>query len=260
MKKSIVILLLIFPLFLIGQISMMSGNRNLNLKGVIYKKEFSFEAKLHTLGFAIGFNRGTIKSYHTTKYYHFDIGYLKSYKEKKSNLVSTGLNIFNTYSYGKRNYFFQSRLGLGIKKYLTEKESYKGIAIGYSIEGGVNLGILKPYYLYVKTFSADDNPILEQISYSEENEQLFLDENNIYDKGTFFKGFSKIKFVPGIHINAAAHFAFKAYEKPVYAFETGIMIDAFIKRIPIMVETSSFKNNSIFLNVYINVQIGRRWN
>jgi hypothetical protein len=27
-----------------------------------------------------------------------------------------------------------------------------------------------------------------------------------------------------------------------------------------MVETSSFKNNSIFINVYISVQLGRRWN
>jgi hypothetical protein len=259
MYKTIIILLFT-PLLLLAQPNGSDINTNLILKGVIYKKEFSVEAKLHTLGFAVGYNSGLIKSYHLTKFYHFDIGYLKSYKEKKNNLIVTGISAYKSYSYGKRNYFFPTKIGLGYKKYLSEKASYRGVAVGYTIEGGVNLGILKPYFIEVKQINEYDQPYIKEIKYSEENKNIFLNENLIYGKASFFNGFGDLSLVPGIHINAAMHYAFKAYEKPLFAVETGFMIDAFIKRVPIMVETSSFKNNSIFINVYISVQLGRRWN
>lgn len=253
----LLIILFLFPTLLVGQNTLLSDNNNLNLKGVIYSKEFSIEAKLHTLGMTVGFNRARIVTYHTTKFYHFDIGLLKSSKEKKNNLVVTGLNIYNSYSYGKRNYFFPLRIGMGIKKYLSEKDTRRGLAIGYSIEGGPTLGVLKPYYILVKNESGSR---LETIKYSEENAEIFKNENLIYDRGSFFKGFDEISIAPGIHINAAIHYALKAYQQPVFALETGIMIDAFIKRVPIMVETSNFKNKSIFINVYVNIQLGKRWN
>ncbi len=258
--KYFIILFLFIPVLLFSQEQDLTQNKNLRLKGVIFKHEYSVEAKLNTLGFALAFNKGKIISYHTTKYYHFEIGYLKSFKEKKGNLVITGLNIYNKYSYGKRNYFFPVRLGLGKKEFLSEKDTEKGLAVGYSLEGGVDFGILKPYYLKVKSGSDGNNTFLETIRYSEENHGVFIDENLIYDRGPFFKGFNHLSFVPGIHINTAAHFAINAYERTLFAFETGMLIDAYIKRIPIMVETASFKNNFIFINVYINVQFGRRWN
>jgi len=259
MYKTVVILLF-SPLFLFAQPNSSTINSNLLLKGVIYKKEFAIEVKLHTLGFAIGYNSGLIKSYHLTKFYHFDIGYLKSNKEKSNNYVLTGISALNSYSYGKKNYFLPIRVGMGIKKYLSEKASYHGVAVGYILEGGVDLGILKPYYIEVKKFNEFDQPYTEEIKYSDENRNIFLNENLIFGRTSFFKGFGEIGIAPGIHINAALHFAFKAYEKPLFAVETGFMLDAFIKRVPIMVETSSFKNNAIFLKVYISVQFGRRWN
>ena len=253
----LLIILFLFPSLLVGQDVLLPDNNNLNLKGVIYSNEFSIEAKLHTLGMTIGFNKAKIVTYHTTKFYHFDIGFLNSSKEKKNNIVATGLNVFNTYSYGKRNYFFPLRIGMGIKKYLSEKDIRRGLAIGYSIEGGPTLGVLKADYILVKNESGNN---LETMKYSEENAEIFKNENLIYDRGPFFKGFDEINIAPGIHINAAIHYALKAYEQPVYALETGIMIDAFINRVPIMVETSNFKNKSIFINVYINIQLGKRWN
>lgn len=258
MYKEIAILLLL-PFGLFAQLDNSKASTNLVAKGVIYKKEFSFEAKLHTLGFAIGFNSGLIKSYHLTKFYHFDIGYLKSNKEKRNNIV-VSTNVFNSYSYGKRNYFFPTRIGIGYKKYLSEKEDYHGVAIGYTLEGGVDFGLLKPYFIKIKKLNQINQPVLKDINYSKEEREVFLNENIIYGKGSFFKGFNNLSIVPGVHFNTALHFAFKAYEKPLFVGEIGIMLDAFIKRVPIMVETSLFKNNSIFLNVYINMQIGKRRN
>ncbi len=258
--KKIFILFIFIPVFSFGQNPGMSDKNILIQKGIIYKKEFSLEAKFHTLGFALGYNRETISTYYLTKYYHFDIGYLKSIKEKRNNLVITGITIYNYYSYGKRNYFFPVRMGMGFKKYLSEKEAYHGVAIGYSLEGGMTLGVLKPYFLVVRTKDGENNVFYKTIKYTEENRDLFIDENLIFDRSSFFKGFDQLSMVPGIHVNAAVHYALKAYEKPVYAIETGIMLDAFIKRVPIMVETENFKNKSLFINVYINIQLGNRWN
>ncbi len=251
--------LLLLPVMSFGQNSGLNNNVLIQ-KGIIYKNEFSVEAKLHTSGFSIGYNRGKISTYYLTKYYHFDIGYMKSGKEKKSNLVITSVTIFNTYAYGKRNYFFPVHLGMGMKKFLSEKQYYHGIGVGYSLQGGLTLGVLKPYFLVVKADNPDNGNPYKTIKYTEENRDLFIDANRILDRGSFFYGFTQLKMLPGIHLNGAIHYALKAYEKPLYAIETGVMIDAFIKRVPIMVETDNFKNKSVFINVYINVQIGNRWN
>ena len=258
--KRLIVLFIFFPILLFSQVQDLTQNKNLRLKGIVFKNEFSIEAKLNTLGFSLGFNKGKIISYHTAKYYHFEIAYLKSSKEKRGNLVITGLNISNKYIFGKRNYFFPVRVGLGKKIFLSEKDTNKGVAVGYSLEGGVDIGVLKPYYLIVKYSTDGNTAFLKSIRYNEENHDLFINENLIYDRGSFFKGFNQISIIPGIHLNAAAHFAIKAYERPVFAFETGVMLDAYIKRVPIMVETTGFKNNFVFINVFINIQLGKRWN
>jgi hypothetical protein len=258
--KYLFFILYLIPFISIAQVRLDPEGVNNDLKGIIYKKEYSVEFKLHTFGMSAGFNMGRLSTYYKTSFYHFDIGFLKSAKEKKGNLIATGLNIYNTYIYGKANYFFPVRAGKGIKVYLSEKESQRGLAIGYSLEGGFTLGVLKPYYLWVKSTNSDNEAILVLKKYDEDNKEDFINENLIYDKAPFFTGIGESRFVPGIHFNAAVHYGIKAFEKSVYAFETGIMLDAFMKKVPIMVETDRFKNSSIFINVFVNVQFGRRWN
>jgi len=260
MKFKIIIFFIFFSFWSFAQITIDPENPANELKGIIYKNEYSVEYKLHTSGMAIGFNKAKLVSYYKTNFYHFDLGYLKSLKEKKGNFISTGLNLYNTYTYGKANYFFPLRAGKGTQIYLSEKESKRGVAVGYSIEGGFTLGFLKPYYLWVKSINAENEAILVLAKYDEKNQDVFTNENLIFDKAPFFTGISESKFIPGVHLNAAVHYGIKAYEKTVYAVETGIMIDAFIKKVPIMVETSGYKNNNIFINVFANVHIGKRWN
>jgi hypothetical protein len=260
MKFVSLIFILFFALGSFAQITIDPKIPANELKGIIYKNEYSVEYKLHTSGMALGFNRGKLINYYKTNFYHFDLGYLNTVKEKKGNFISTGLNLYNTYTYGKANFFFPLRAGKGTRIYLSEKESKRGVAVGYSIEGGLTLGILKPYYLLVKSVNNDNEASLVLAKYDEKNHDLFTDENLIFDKAPFFTGTSESKFIPGVHLNGAIHYGIKAYEKTVYAVETGIMIDAYIKKVPIMVETSGYKNNSIFINVFVNVHIGKRWN
>ena len=91
--------------------------------------------------------------------------------------------------------------------------------------------------------------------YSEENADVFLDNSKIIGPASFFKGFGHISAIPGVHARLGAHFSVGAFDKYVKAFEMGIMIDAFVKPVPIMV----IENNSpAFINGYISFQIGKR--
>ena len=92
-------------------------------------------------------------------------------------------------------------------------------------------------------------------SYSEENKDIFLDETKIVGPASFFKGFGQITAMPGLHARLAAHFSLGAFEEYVKAFEIGVMVDSYFKRVPIMIIEN---NTPMFINGYISFQIGKR--
>ena len=63
-------------------------------KGIVYRKERAFEARIHTNGGLIGMNFGKIKTYYKTNYYHLSIGYLKDPREKRQNRNSHYRRLF----------------------------------------------------------------------------------------------------------------------------------------------------------------------
>jgi hypothetical protein len=91
--------------------------------------------------------------------------------------------------------------------------------------------------------------------YSEENASLFLDDTKIIGPASFFKGFGEISMVPGINARLGAHFSLGAFDRYVKAFEMGIMVDAFIRRVPLMVIED---NTPVFINGYLSFQLGKR--
>jgi len=259
--KYLFYILIIFPALLYGQIRDPDGEiKSPVMKGIIYNNEYSFEFKLHTFGMSAGYKRGKLRTYYRTDFNRFDIGVIRSPKEKKGNLITTSLNFQNRYVYGKANYFFPFRIGRGTTIYLSEKDIDRGLAIGYTLSGGINLGVLKPYYLWVKNTSEDTQFKAELLKYDGKNADIFTNQDLIYDKASFLKGITELIVIPGLNFSAAVHYGIKAYEKSVLAFETGIMLDAFITKVPIMVETEDFRNSRFFVNVFFNIQLGKRWN
>lgn len=224
-------------------------------KGVVYQDEYALNFTLHSNGLRIGFDKGTIKTYYKTSYYHFDIGYLRHPKEIRQSLnYQTTLDISNSYTYGKQNSFFMARGGFGTKRYFSEKTKHKGVAVGLNYEIGPTLGFLKPYYL-IFAYRVDGIRQVAEIKYSEADEDLFLDETRIQGKAGFFKGLDELKVYPGIHAKIGTHFALGAFEKYVTALEAGIMVDVFLQEVPIMVIEN---NRRLFLNVYLTLQLGKR--
>ncbi len=258
-KTKIFIFLL---LFLLGNISLWSqieidDSEPINpRKGVIYNKETSANFTLHTNGFALGINFGKLSKYYLTKYYQIDIGLLKHPKESRQsfrpNLYS---GLVRPYIYGKQNHFLLIRGAMGNKRYLSEKARHRGLAVGVVYQGGITLGLLKPYYLDLRYRSDVGAGPLKSEKYSDENSDIFLDRFSIEGSSGFFKGFDEISIVPGINLKGGVHFAWGAYDQYVKAIEAGIMIDIFSKKVPIMIIE---ENKPYFINMYITLQLGKR--
>lgn len=234
---------------------------NSSFKGLVYKEEFSVDFRLMTNGLNIGYTVGELQTYYKTSFFQFDIGYLKDSKERKQNMNTT----FKTegssdaFVYGKQNSLYIIRGGKGFKKYLSEKAIRRGLAVGYSLEGGISLGILKPNYLKLFYFTEEnpDGEIREE-RYSEETHDKFLNFNSIFGGTSFWKGVLQSSVAVGFHGKASGHFAMGAFDKSVRAVELGLAFDVFAKKVPIFVETDNLRNRRLFLNLFVSLHLGKR--
>jgi hypothetical protein len=116
---------------------------------------------------------------------------------------------------------------------------------------------LKPYYLALRR-SSIENPGQSRAvheRYSEDNKSLFLDNTRILGASPFTKGFKNLNFLPGGNASFAVHMDWGAFDEYVKALEIGVMVDAFAKKVPILV---SNENSPLFLNFFVNLQFGKR--
>ncbi len=231
-------------------------------KGIIYNQELAVGLRIHTNGFAVGVDIGKLKTYYLTRYLHFEIGELKHSREARQSFdFPSSLNgkVSRAFKYAKQNNLYVLRGGFGQKRYFSEKAKKKGVAVGITYQVGATIGLLKPYYL--ELFPDDVNPNRFPIStkYSEESADRFLNIWTIYGASTWTKGLDELSIIPGGHIKAAIHFDWGAFDEYIKAFEAGIMLDVFSKKAPIMVEVDGIQNKAYFLNLFLNVQFGKRW-
>lgn len=256
---GIVVIMLVMGGGLSAQTTIRPKQIDYSMRGVLYKQEQTFDIQLHTNGFALGYNSGKIKKYYLTRFYHLDIGLVKHPKEYRQSVNYQGGNFLlkssSAFAYGKQNTLLAFRAGLGVKRYYSEKARRKGVAVGLSYQGGLVLGLLKPYYLNINTTGPNGEGQIVAVRYSEETAEDFLDINRIYGAASFFKGFDEIRITPGFQGKIAAHFGLGAYEQFVRAVEVGIMFDLFFKRVPVMIIED---NQPLFLNVFLTIQLGKR--
>jgi len=220
-------------------------------KGIIYKKEWSLDFRLHENGAAIAYNSGKIKSYYKTNYYQLELGYTRDPREKSQSKISS-IGRSGNFSFGKINSVINLRGGIGAKTYLSEKEKRNGLAVGYIYEIGPSLALLKPYYLdliFVETVDSRQVISIRSERFSEANRDRFLDASSINTRSSFFRGFDEISVKAGIQGKIGMHLAIGAFDKYVKAFETGIMFDIYSSKIPILLETESISNRPYFFRL-----------
>lgn len=260
----------IFGLLMLGemassQVSTKNYITDDKLKGIIYRKETTFDVKLHTNGWAVAANFGDIKTYYRTNYYHFEFGTIHSGKEYKQtkNINVIDNQLPEDFKFGKRNSVFILRASKGTKRYISDKAKRKGVAIGYNLSFGPAIAILKPYYLKFIEQRVEDGTVtnfLSEEKYTPEAESKFLDYNRIYGGSSFRKGLTELGFIPGVQSKLGLFFSVGSFDEYVKAAEIGLMSDLYIKKIPIMIETANTKNTPLFLNLYINLHFGKRSN
>jgi hypothetical protein len=237
-------------------------------KGIVFEREFTADLKLHTNGYALGVNIGRLKTYYLTRFVNFEFGELKHPKEFRQSFdfqTPAAARTSRAFIFGKQNNFLVLRAGLGEKRYFSEKARRKGLAVGITYEGGPSLGILKPYYMEVVRTVEPGNFgdfVIRSEKYSDENANIFLDISRIYGASGFTRGLSELSLIPGLHAKFAVHFDWGAFDEFVKAIEAGIMIDAYLQKVPIMVESPLLRhteNTPVFINLFINLQLGKRW-
>lgn len=269
--RSYFTVVLLFCAFVWGNAQqVIEGNQNIydESEGIIYNREFTVDVKLlQTNGFSVGVNIGQLKTYYLTRYFNFEFGELRHHKRFRQSFdfQQQASRISRAFVYGKQNNLYVLRGGFGEKRYLSEKAKRRGVAVGISYEGGVSLGILKPYYLELIRTTEPGSPqdfTIRSEKYSERNANTFLEISRIYGSSGFTEGLGEISAIPGAHGKFAMHFDWGAFDEFVKAIEAGVMVDVFLREMPIMVESprvENSENRSVFINLYINLQLGKRW-
>jgi len=234
-------------------------------KGVVYDKEFTIDFTAQTNGLALGVNFGKIQSYHKTRYYHFSLGEIKHSRETRSEIQQTRPTtiVSRSYIFGKQNNLYALRVGVGNKKYLSEKSKERGVSVGFNYEYGPTLGLLKPYYLEVYAPESISRETTRSVRYTEETAAQFSDPTRIFGASSRFKGFGELTPTFGAHGKFSIHFDWGAFDEFVKALDAGIMVDVFLQKTPILIDGANInneavENRNVFLNLFVNLQFGKR--
>ena len=245
------------------------GNKNIygaTGRGVIYDNELNFMMALSTpRNLTVGVRSGKLLSFDRMRYWSASFGDLRHGRERKENRNDVNLatnRVSRSYVFGKQNQLYALRVGFGQRKYLSEKARQRGVAVGYSYEFGPTIGLLKPYYLEIKSSEVNNPGLIREIRYEGDNENLFLNQDRIFGAAAWTLGLDEIQLRPGVHAQVAGHFGFGAYDEMSKILEAGIAADFLFGNTDIFVEselTPGVKNSPLFLHLFINVQLGKRW-
>lgn len=217
---------------------------------LIYSRQSIFGVQLRNNGYGGYFEMGRMKTNRRTNIYRIDITEIKHPKEEKQQ--GAGVIFGNPFVYGKINNFYQVTLGFGQQYILGQKGNKNGVAVSAIYNGGLAIGLLKPYYLEVPATGGGEN---ELIKYTEANKEVFLGANGIVGSGGFGKGWNELSVKPGAFAKIALRFDYGRFNEVVNGLEIGLSGEFYSSKIPLMVEQ---KDKQFFMQGYIAVLFGRR--
>ncbi len=216
---------------------------------LVFRKQSIFGIQARTNGYGIYYELGKMKTNRKTNIYRIDIVETKSPKEEK--LVNASSFFGNPLIYGKLNYFYPVTLGFGQQLILGQKGNKNGVAVSLVYNGGVSLGLLRPYYV-----SAQDPNIGQEriFKYSQEDSALFLGPT-LTGSGGLGKGWDGIKVKPGVFAKTAMRFDYGRFNEAVSGLEIGMSAEAYASNIEILFGQ---KEQRLFFQGYIAILFGRR--
>ncbi len=220
---------------------------------LVYNKQGAFGFKFNTDGWGMFYERGKYKTINKTSLWWIELGEHKHPKEEKVPTISAsgGFLIVSSYIYGKRNNFYNFKLGFGEQRLIGGKGNKNGVAVSAIYGGGLTAGMLKPYYIEIQNPTTNQQ---EQIKY-DNNDNLFLDPTIILGRGGLTKGFGEMQFVPGAHVRTALRFDYGRYNEVLSALEVGLNAEYYSKKMPILLLNPQ---KQFFFNAYVALTFGKR--
>ncbi len=248
----------LFCLFLFSIQSFAQDTSRVNTEevNILYRNEAEGGFLVHSNGIGITFKRG----WHLTGYKKqmLDIDFVSLRDPKQYKLANPNYQDSKPYFFGKLNFAYILRGGYGRQNVIFGKGERSGVEVRYNYYGGLSLGITKPVYLEIIV----DNPFepgqktTDIRAYDPNDPDQQNQEENILGPGPYFQGLDALTFYPGIYGKFALSFEYSGWQQKVTALETGVVIDAYAKKLPIMANDN---NRSVFVNFYVSLLWGAKW-
>ena len=233
--------------------SLSQAESDTTLDNILLEKQWSLGIQLNTNGWGLKFLKG--KNITARKQFLWEIEF-STYKEAKEvKTINPYFSNSKSYIYGKLNYLYFLRGGVGFQHILNRKPYWGGVQLSYHYYAGFALGIAKPVYLYIIhiTSPQGDNYDITEEKY---NPDIHFIEN-IYGRASFLSGITKLKLYPGLYAKTGLDFEFGTRSKNIQMLEVGVTFDYSPIPIPIMAYNPK---RSLFLTLYLSFSFGKRYN
>ncbi len=229
-------------------------------------KEHAIGGRINTDGWGLYFNYGLIKKnegrkseidrFYNVLYFQLEVGeryHPKEYRDFRAGVASPYRNYFlsilstDMFKFGKINNFYTTKIGLGYKYLLAGKPEANTVSIHWNTNGGLSLGLLKPYY-----FSTAGG---EKVALDPEAEDLI---NTLaradYIKGWGYReGWGELKVVPGLYARTGLKLDFANRRKRLAGIELGVGAEVYMNKIHQMALQNP---QSFFVNAFVGFEFG----
>ena len=247
-------LLLVFAVIQANAQSSGKSETDTTADNILLEKQWSLGIQLNTNGWGLKFLKG--KNITALKQFMWEIEF-STYKEAKEvKSINPYYSNSKSFIYGKLNYLYFLRGGLGFQHILNRKPYWGGVQLSYHYYGGFSLAIAKPVYLYIthnSTPSGDPTDVTEE----KYDPNVHTSIENIYGRASFLTGIFNSTLYPGIYVKTGLDFEFGSRSKNIQMLETGATLDYSPIPIPIMAFNPK---RSLFLTLYLSFSFGKRYN
>jgi hypothetical protein len=213
-----------------------------------YRRQNTFGLQLRTNGYGFYYEHGRSRTPRSTNLYLLEFTEIKHPKEEKESSGDGFLS--SSFVYGKVNNFYQTRLGFGQQYIFGQKGNKNGVAVMGVYQGGLTLGLLRPYYLVV----IDGNKERE-VKYNSPDSTLFLTGATIAGAAGLGKGWNELEINPGAFVKTSLRFDFGRFNESVKAIEIGMSLEAYSKEVH---QLAYIEKKRLFFQGHVALLFGRR--
>lgn len=242
-----------------GSVAERIQDRSFDDTEVLRKQEFTGGFVLHSQGFGAILRRSKNKTFMRKRVIELEAVSMEHPKAVKVTYPYD--NQGRSYVYGKLNQIVVTRLGYGRHNVLYAKFD-KGVEIRCLYIGGLSVAWAKPIYLEVAYRDANGFfvPPLMTERYDpdkvDDRGQKAHTTDNIYGEASGLRGIDEMRLFPGIYGRFGFSFDYAKQQKNISTIETGIIIDYYVRDVPMM---AHIKNDPYYLTFYVSLQFGTRW-